>query len=311
MTTPTGPDLAQVIRRAAVRATLAPSVHNTQPWRFTLGPGTLEVFADWTRQLRLLDPRGRQMLISCGCAVFNARVSIAAAGYTARVEPFPDPARPTLVARLTVTEARADDLPIGELDGLIEARHSNRGAFADEPVPDEVIAALVEAARAERVELFPIIKPEHRAATARLTAAANGLEQEDPRYRAELQAWTSADPGRLDGLAQATRWPPLDSDVGGHAGANDGLLVLGSHHDTPLAWLGVGQALEHVLLEVTRRGYAATPLTQLIEVAATNRPFRKALGLAMHPQLLVRIGRARSTGGSRRRRLADMLKESA
>ena len=68
----------QTLRRAAVRATLAPSIHNTQPWRFVLSADALEIHADRSRQLRVLDPRGRQMTISCGCALFNARASMAA-----------------------------------------------------------------------------------------------------------------------------------------------------------------------------------------------------------------------------------------
>ena len=107
MTSLTEPRLASAVRRAAVRATLAPSIHNTQPWRFLLSGTSLEVHADWSRRLRVLDPRGRQLLISCGCAVFNARVALAAAGYDATVERWPDPAQPNLVARLTL--ARTTD----------------------------------------------------------------------------------------------------------------------------------------------------------------------------------------------------------
>jgi hypothetical protein len=55
-------------------------VHNTQPWRFVLEDGALQVHADPARQLQVLDPTRRQLLISCGCAVFNARVSLAASG---------------------------------------------------------------------------------------------------------------------------------------------------------------------------------------------------------------------------------------
>jgi len=90
----------QTLRRAAVRATLAPSIHNTQPWRFLLSADALEIHADPARQLRVLDHRGRQMTISCGCALFNARASIAAAGYDPPVERLPDPMQPDLVARV-------------------------------------------------------------------------------------------------------------------------------------------------------------------------------------------------------------------
>ena len=63
-----------ILRNAAARATLAPSIHNTQPWRFRLGRHSLEMLADPDRQLRVIDPGGRQLMISCGCALFNARV---------------------------------------------------------------------------------------------------------------------------------------------------------------------------------------------------------------------------------------------
>ncbi len=294
---------AQVVRRAAVQATKAPSVHNTQPWRFTVGATTLDIHADWTRRLRVLDPRGRQMLISCGCAVFNARVSMAAAGYLPRVETFHDPARPTLVARLSLPGERVQLGPLGALEPWIDARHSNRGPFTDEAVPDEVVEALAAAVIEPGVELLPVTRPNHRAAAARLTALANGLEQEDPAYAAELAAWTVEAPGRLDGVPARTPVPGQPAD--------GCLVLLGTLQDTPAAWVSAGQALEQVLLEVTREGFAATPLAQLIEVAATNSPLRAELELTVHPQLLLRIGRAFSTATSRRRRLADMFNESA
>jgi nitroreductase len=286
MTTEDGTDLARVVRRAAVDATRAPSVHNTQPWRFTLAADGLEVHADWTRRLRVLDPRGRQMLISCGCALFNARVSIAAAGHVATVERFSDPMRATLVARLTVREPDVDLAPIGRLQPWIEGRHSNRGAFTDEVMPEADVAALVNAVSEEGAVLFPLMR-----------------EDEDPAYRAELKAWTAVDPGRLDGVPG--RRTVIDKD------SNDVLLLLGTRHDTPFAWLSAGEALEHVLLEIARSGYSASPIVNVIEVAATNVPLRAALNLQTHPQVLLRVGRALSTGNSRRRRLADMFKESA
>jgi hypothetical protein len=303
MTTQDATDLARVVRRAAVAATKAPSVHNTQPWRFTLAADTLEVHADWTRRLRVLDPRGRQMLISCGCALFNARVSMAAAGYVATVERFSDPARPTLVARLTPRKPPVDLVPIGRLHPWIDARHSNRGAFTGEVISDADVAVLVNAVHEEGVVLLPITKAEHRAATVRLTELANGLEEEDPAYRAELKAWTAVDAGRLDGV------PGRSTVLDGRA--NDRLLLLGTRHDTQSAWLSAGEALEHVLLELTRRGFAASPVANVIEVAATNAPLRAELELTIYPQVLLRVGRAPSTGTSRRRRLTDMFKESA
>jgi nitroreductase len=302
MTSLIEPRLASAVRRAAVRATLAPSVHNTQPWRFVLGSASLEVYADWSRQLRVLDPRGRQLLVSCGCAIFNARVALAAAGYDAIVERFPDPGQSDLVARLRMADAVTERLPIGALDAVIELRRTNRRRFADDAVPTEVRDALVAIAHADGAELFPIALPQHRLATARLSRQADDLEVLDPAYRAELRAWTSDDPRRLDGVSAAAV-PHVDS--GAHA-----LYLLGTAQDNPRTWLQAGEALEHLLLEITHRGYVASPLTQVIEVVATNIVLRRQLQLNMYPHVLLRVGRAPATPASRRRRLVDMLGEA-
>ena len=128
----------QALRRAAVRATLAPSVHNTQPWRFVIGKGVLQVHADWARQLPVLDPSGRQLLISCGCALFNARVAVAAAGYDAIVDRSPDPTQAGALALVSLPNQPVEWLPLRRLDAVIELRQSNRRRFADDPVPRDL-----------------------------------------------------------------------------------------------------------------------------------------------------------------------------
>jgi hypothetical protein len=284
----TEPTLARAVRRAAVRATLAPSIDNSQPWRFVLSASNLEVHADWRRRLRVLDPRGRQLLISCGCAVFNARVAFAAAGYQAMVDRFPDPAQPNLLARLTPHDPSSNDTPIGALDAVLDRCHTNPQAFSVDPTPADLVHVLVGVAKEEGVELFPITRLEHRLATARLSQQADRIENADPN-QAELRAWTTGDPRGLEDQC---------------------LLLLGTGQDTPAAWLRTGEALERVLLEITRHGYAASPLTQVIEVATANALLRHELQLAMHAHLLLRVGRAPAAPSSRRRRLVDVLEEA-
>jgi hypothetical protein len=81
--------------------------------------------------------------------------------------------------------------------------------------------------------------------------------------------------------------------------------------DTMLDWLHAGEALERVLLEVTARGYAATPFTSLVEVARTRAELIDELDLRSFPHVLLRIGRAPATEATRRRRLVDVLTEIA
>ena len=318
----------EAVRRAVGRAVLAPSVHNTQPWRFVITPNALQVYADWSRQLRVLDPHGRELLISCGSALLNARVALAGSGYDPTVTRFPDSSRPDLLATLTLTDETADSSPLRELDAVLELRQTNRRRFASDPVPSDVVADLISAADAEGAKLLAISDPDDRLTVVEQSQRADDLENLSPAYRAELRAWTTHDPSRRDGVpSQAVphvdarsndEVPIRDFDthgmgwlpVGTHSGRDQCLLLLGTTEENPPAWLRAGEALERVLLEITRRGFVASPLTQVIEVPVTRARLRIELDLDMHPHVLLRVGRAAKTPASRRRSLTEVLTET-
>ena len=326
MTTITRADTA--LRRAAVRATLAPSVHNTQPWQFHLRPDALDIYADRSRQLNVLDPTGRQLILSCGCALFNARTSLAADDVRVHVERFPIEHRSELLARVTyVADGSSESSEIRSLERVIQLRQTNRRRFADDAVPDDVVDVLENAAAAEGAQLFVVRDPDQRITVASLSQHADEIENLNPAYRAELRAWTSEDPARRDGVPPAAvphvdgtsgdEIPIRDFDSHGHgylpaethSSRNQCLVLLCTTGDTPADWLRAGEALERVLLEVTRHGYAASPLTQITEVPSARAQLRTELRLQGYPHILLRIGRAATTPGSRRRRLIDVIVE--
>ncbi|HEU5270618.1 MAG TPA: hypothetical protein VFU36_11895 [Jatrophihabitans sp.] len=305
------------LRRAAVRATLAPSVHNSQPWRLHLAEDRLDLHADLARQLAVLDPTARQLYISCGCALLNARVALAGEGCGIRVERFPRMPRTGYVASLTPTDEPAD-LALAALDPVIELRQTNRGQFADEAVPEPVLAMLAAAAAAESASLHLIHDAKLKLAVARLSQRADAIENLNPAYRAELRAWTTDDPARGDGVADgtvaATPIPPLappgkTSRSATRLVRNQTLALLCTDGDSLLDWLRAGEALERVLLEITRHGLAAGLLTEITEVPSTRAELRHELALAGYPHVLMRVGRAPVVPASRRRRLVDVLTE--
>jgi len=173
-----------------------------------------------------------------------------------------------------------------------------------------------------------VARPEDRIAVATLSQKADEIENADPAYRAELRAWTSDDPSRSDGVpsyavphvdgAAQDDVPIRDFDTRGtgelpaatHSRLDQCLVLIGSVEDNPMAWLRTGEALERVLLEITRHGYTASFFTQVIEVTRTNVLLRQELRLRMHPHVLLRIGRAQGTPMTRRRRLVDVLNET-
>ncbi|MDQ2875014.1 MAG: hypothetical protein M3Y33_09580, partial [Actinomycetota bacterium] len=78
----------------------APSLHNSQPWRFRVRGDVVELHADPGRALRQVDPEGRELVISCGAALFGLRLGLRRLGYVPRVELRPDPGQPGLLARV-------------------------------------------------------------------------------------------------------------------------------------------------------------------------------------------------------------------
>jgi hypothetical protein len=233
-----------------------------------------------------------------------------------------------LVARLSGrVNPSPDPDPLAALDAVAELRRTNRRRFAADPVPDAVVDSLIAAADAEQARLVPIRREEDRIAVAILQQRADREQNSDPAYRAELRAWTTDDPNREDGVpAMAVPRggvaqddvPIRDFDTSGtgalptetHSSANQCMVLIGTAADDAVSWVRAGQALERVLLEITRHGFVANTLTQAVEVPVTREGLRSQLRLTMYPHVLLRIGRAPATPAPRRRRLVDMLTEA-
>jgi nitroreductase len=329
VTANTRPHIATALRRAALRARLAPSVHNTQPWRMIMAHGVLTLHADWSRQLRVLDPTTRQLTISCGCALMNTRVSLASDGFEAEVERFPTDGDDRLLARVVVGEQSSSgpDAVLAPLDHVIELRRTNRRRFAEDPVPSELLTLIEHAAASEASRLKVVIDRDHLLALARLSQRADALELLNPAYRAELRAWTTDDPRRPDGVpahavphvddGSRDEIPIRDFDTHGmgwlptQTASSRGqcLVLLGSDTDDPAGWLRAGEALERIWLELTRHGFTASPLTQVTEVPSARTRLREELSLGWYPHVLLRIGRAPTTPAVRRREIDDVLIE--
>jgi hypothetical protein len=316
------------------RSVAAPSVHNTQPLRFAVSSQRLTISADRRRQLHALDPTGRQLVISCGCALFNARIAAAKRGVAVRVTRFPDGPDSPVLAHLDVCapdDPRRDrPVPDADIEGLyaaIATRQTNRRHFSDQPVPAALLAVLRRGAEHEQAIALEIRTDEDRLTVVRLSQRADALQYADPAYRSELRAWTTDDPSRRDGVP-AMAVPHVDAGSGDEipirdfdargtgflptatgSTRNQCLILLGTEGDNPQSWLATGEALERMLLEIARAGLAASPLTQVVEVPSERAALRAELRLTMVPHILLRVGYAPATPRSSRRAVEDVLEQ--
>jgi nitroreductase len=312
----------------AVRcAVLAPSSHNSQPWLFKVSTDNLLLVMDRRRALPVADPHDRELVISCGAALFNIRAALASLGMAARIDVLPDPLDNDVLARISVTAGAADPA-IASLCALIPKRMTNRSAYRDEAIAVSLVARMEEAARLEWAQLNVMTKPEDRAAVAALVAAGDRVQFEDVRFRRELASWLHPRRQR-DGLSafstELTKTlefaTPLAAlvvrtfDLGNGVAAKDAMLAKNSPllacistatDDVP-TWLASGQALQRMLLVAVAEGYSASYLNQPIEVATLRGALAATMHTAAFPQVLLRLGHGLPQSHSPRRELDDVL----
>jgi hypothetical protein len=290
-------------------AVLAPSVHNTQPWHFSVDvDGALQVHADRSRQLAAQDPDGRELALSCGAAAGHARTALRGLGIAGHVSVNPSSYDKDLLARVHVGGPQPASPEELLRAAALPLRHTDRTAFSPEPVEGSVLAALRGVAQADGVWVR-YLDGDDAVELAVLLAAADSLQHRDDGVQAELRRWTREEPGAADGVPvggpvpqrvargsdvvirdfTAGREVPVASfDPPAHD--RPVLVVMGTDGDTQADWVRAGVALSDVLLSATGRGLVASPLTQVLEVPATRNRLATALGVLGRPQMVLRMG---------------------
>jgi nitroreductase len=306
---------SQVIQNAVALASRAPSLHNSQPWRWVSEGATLHLRADRTRAMPATDHTGRELMLSCGAVLDHLRVAMAAAGWESTTERFPNPEDPDHLAALqfrpiktasetsseTATEAhriRAD---------AIRRRRTDRLPYAGPAAWPAVESALYRAVDPYDV-LLDVVADDDRPQLAEASRLTETLRRYDTTYLSELRWWTSpfepdsyhvpesalvsnSEAARVD-VARA--FPPAG---GGQRRATvdhdrSKILVLSTYDDDPGSVLRCGEALSAVLLECTVAGLATCTLTHMTEMAVSRNVIAQITGTPGQPQLLIRVGKS-------------------
>jgi nitroreductase len=320
---------AGVLGTALAAALRAPSGHNTQPWRLRLVGDCVELYADRSRGLPVVDPEDRAMVISCGAALAFLVVALRRAGFAADVALLPDPGAPDLLAAVGQGGRHDPTDRDHQLFGAVARRHTHRAGFQSRAVPEQVIAAMRADVDRFGAALRVVVDDRTKQQVAELVAEGDRQQMADPRFRSELASWVRSNYTRRgDGIpGYAFGIPGLLSlvgplfmrtvDLGKRQAVKDkhlvatapAVLLLTTPSDTPADWLAAGQAVGTLLLTAAAAGLAASFLNQPVETSALRGPLGDLLDPSGgRPQLLLRLGYPETPGRpTPRRPLADVL----
>lgn len=293
-----------VIVNAVQLASRAPSLHNTQPWRWVATRDGLQLFLDPDRVVYSTDRAAREAIISCGVMLDHLRVALAAAGWDTSVERFPDPnnrdhlATVHLSPMVFVTDAhrhRADAILARRTDRLPMAAPTAWAAFE----------ALLRARLADRPAHLDVFADEARPQLAEAAALAESLRLYDSAYHADLSWWTTPF-ATEEGIPQSALVSAAETDrvdlartfpVTMHSDRRQSItddastiLVLSTDGYGREDALDAGEALSAVLLECTLAGLATCPVTHVTELHASRDIISALIDRDACPQVLVRIG---------------------
>ncbi len=294
------PDAA-AIRTVLGLASRAPSVHNTQPWRWRVDESSLHLYSDPGRQLPNTDPDGRDLVLSCGAALHHCIVAWASVGWQAKVTRLPDPDDSSHLAAITLSPYSADSLDIA-LAAAIPRRRTDRRHYSSWPVPVGDIALMAARAARNGVTLCQVedIDRLHKIVSQSI------WDHLTHDYLAELTEWS----GRYESVAgvparnvpvsdrrakipgRLFAGPALAMSPGTSAAEDNAVvLALGTRTDDRLAQLRAGEATSVVLLTATSMGLASCPVTEPLEVAETREAVHADIfGGSHYPQMLLRVG---------------------
>ncbi|MEF8794185.1 Acg family FMN-binding oxidoreductase [Thiohalorhabdus sp.] len=308
-------------------AVLAPSAHNSQPWRFRVADGRAYLYADRRRRLPIADPEDRELTISCGAALFHLRLAMRYFGQAETVEAAPDPEDPELLATVTLAGPHAPDDTDRSLFRAVPRRFTHRGPFQATPVPPALQNMMQSLAAHEGAGLHCLSGPETKGVVAALVAEGDRHQGGDPPFRRELADWLRTGLSRQRdglhprplgvGLAMSLvlpaylrwiNWGPSQARQDRQWAREAPLLaVLTTARDGISCWLTAGQALAAVLLRAAEDGVQAAYLNQAVQVPELRQRLGEQLGGTGQPQVLLRLGYA---GGTRRpapRRPAELV----
>jgi hypothetical protein len=305
-------------------ATLAPSSHNTQCWKFAVENDAITILPDLSRRCPAVDPDDHHLIVSLGCAAENLMQAAQALG--SRCEARFDEARSSV--RIALTPATPE---VSELFRAIPSRQCTRAEYDGKPLASDELKRLEAAGASERVRMLLLTDRPTLEKVLDFVVQGNTAQMNDRAFVDELKRWirfNSADAVRLsDGLfSGSTGNPELPAWLGGlmfdlfftpntengkytkQLRSSAGVAVFAGAKEDVSHWVEVGRCYERFALQATALGIRTAHVNMPVEVATLRSKFGEAIGLGrMRPDLVIRFGRGPTLPRSLRRPVPAVL----
>lgn len=310
--------LSDKLKHLVKYAILAPSIHNSQPWKFAVRGDEIRVLADRTRQLKVADPDARELYISVGCAIENLLIVATYFGLHTTVTYFPDPQDEVWVATISFSEgAGAPSLVDQEIFHAIALRHTNRQTYANKPLTENDLQRLGASVREPDVTLQVSDDTHLKLAVNALVVSADITQFADPNYRDELSNWIQQGEfgyrwliSRMGQLATTylashhkTVKPEADIVINAPL-----LALITTHADDRRSQVKAGQVFERLALQATTLNIGIQPLSQIVQVRELKPELLRLFGAATEfPQMVFRLGYTDIATGDTSRKSVDTV----
>lgn len=305
-------------------ATLAPSSHNTQCWKFAMAKDAITILPDFSRRCPVVDPDDHHLYVSLGCAVEN--LIQAARAHGLRGEAAFDEARSAV--HITLSAAAPE---VTALFKAIPSRQSTRAEYNGQPIASDDLKRLQAAAMSDRVRLLLLTDRPALETVLDFVVQGNTAQMSNQAFVDELKAWirfNGTDAVRLgDGLfGKSSGNPEVPAWLGDlifglvftpkaenekyvkHLRSSAGVAVFAAEREDKAHWIEVGRAYERFALQATALGIRTAHLNMPVEVASLRPKFAEAVGLGRtRPDLVIRFGRGPTLPPSLRRPVKSVL----
>jgi hypothetical protein len=317
-----------LMRQELVRyATLAPSSHNTQCWKFRIEENAIAILPDLVRRTPAVDPDDHHLYVSLGCAAENLVQAALANSLKADVQ-F-DPAivgGGQIKIRLDATKAEVSPLYLA-----IPERQCTRAEYDGKPLSNEELRLLEEVGTGSGVRIMLLTEKAALESVLAYIVEGNTAQMNDPAFVEELKSWirfgTDEAVRTGDGLYSAAsgnpslpRWlgnqffgmfftPKNENDkYAKHLRSSAGVAFFVSQTNDKAHWVEAGRCYERFALQATALGIRNAMLNQPVEVSRLRAQFATAMGIGSgRPDLVVRFGRGPLMPKSLRRDLTSVL----